>query len=474
MKTFFTSILCFFFFAIGFSQSGHAIDFKINGYTNDTLIVGYYFTNKQLVLDTLFNEEIGVFKLKGEDTLDAGMYLVLTLPDRQVGQFMVPADDQEFKLEFNIANMRYAEVEGSKDNQMFQDYLVYIGECKARADDINTQLELAGDDADKRSSLEEALNKLDDEVNAHLDKLITENPNTVTALLLKSNVAVPMPEFEGDPEQIKLDRYYFYKRHYFDNIDLQSPAILRTAFLHAKVDYYLEKLTPQHPDSVSHSLDVVLGKMDEDSELFKSYLSHYLTKYAKSKFIGYDAIYVHLIKNYYAKGKAPWVEEETLLKMTDEARRLDPILIGRTAEDIKIYKEDGSIISISDIDYEYLVLYFWDPDCGHCKKTTPKLVEFEKNFKEKGVKVLAVCTALRDKTPKCWDSIKEKDMLGFINAADQNHKSRFKLKYNIKTTPTIFVLNPDREILIKGLGVEQLPEVMGNIIQEAEDKKGGD
>lgn len=466
MKTFLTACISFLLLSSSFAQSGHDIDLKINGYTNDTLIVGYYFMDRQLVLDTIFNEEIGVFKITGEETLESGMYLVLTLPDRQVGQFMVPADDQDFTLEFNTANMRYAEVEGSVDNQMFQDYLVYIGECKARADDLNSQIEMAGANAEKKANLEKELDKLDEDVNAHLDKLITENPNTVTALLLKSNVAVPMPEFQGDPEQVKLDRYYFYKQHYFDNLDFNNPAILRTAFLHAKVNYYLEKLTPQHPDSVSYSLDVLLSKMDEDSELFKAYLSHYLTKYAKSKFIGYDAIYVHLVKNYYAKGKAPWVEEETLLKMTDEARRLDPVLIGRTAEDIQVYKEDGTIVKISELDYEYLVLYFWDPDCGHCKKTTPKLVEFEQKYKDKGVKVLAVCTALRDKTPKCWDSVKEKDMLAFINVADQKHKSRFKLKYNIKTTPTIFVLDPAREILIKGLGIEQLPEVMDNIIAE--------
>ncbi len=472
MKAILTTILCVFLMSSISGQTGHNIDVKINGYVNDTLIVGYYFADRQLVLDTLYNEEIGSFKIQGDESLDPGMYLVLTLPDRQVGQFMVPADDQEFKLEFNILSMRYAKVEGSHDNQMFQDYLVYIGECKGRADDINAQIEQAGEDVSKRAALEEELNDLDDEVNAHLAKLIEENPSTVTSLLLKSNVAVPMPEFEGDPEQVKLDRYYFYKEHYFDNLDFTNPALLRTAFLHAKVEYYLDKLTPQQPDSVSRSLDVFLSKMDEDSEVFKAYLSHYLTKYAKSKYIGHDAIYVHLIQNYYAKDKAPWVEEETLLKMKDEARRLAPVLIGKTAADIQMFKEDGTTVSVSELDYEFLVMYFWDPDCGHCKKSTPKLVEFEKNYKDKGVKVMALCTALRDKTANCWNSVKEKDMLGFINVTDENHKSRFKLKYNIKTTPTIFVLDKNREILVKGLGVEQLPEVMDNMIEQAKKQEG--
>ncbi len=464
MKTLLAIIISFVAVITCFGQEGYNIDVRINGYTNDTLIVGYYFADRQLVLDTVYNEKIGEFKIKGEEPLLPGMYLVLTLPDRQVGQFMVPADDQEFKLEFNIANMRFAEVEGSIDNQMFQDYLVYIGSCKATADSIHAKLEIDGTDPVKRAEHEAALDILDDKVNTHLEDLIQRYPNTITSLLLKSNMAVPMPEFEGHPDSIRLKRYHYFKKHYFDNIDLNNPAILRTAFLHAKIKYFLETLTQQNPDSVSHALDFLYGNMDEDSELFKSYLSHYLSKYAKSKFIGHDAIYVHLVKEYYAKGKAPWVEEETLEKMKDEARRLEPILIGKTASDIRMYKEDGTDVSISELDYTYLVIYFWDPDCGHCKKSTPKLIEFEQNYKDKGVKVLAVCTALRDKTAKCWDSVKEKGMLGFINVTDENHKSRFKLKYNIKTTPTVFVINKEREILIKGLGVEQLPSVMDNII----------
>jgi thiol-disulfide isomerase/thioredoxin len=53
-----------------------------------------------------------------------------------------------------------------------------------------------------------------------------------------------------------------------------------------------------------------------------------------------------------------------------------PNLILRDTTDVK-WKDFYSLKS------EYTILYFWDPECGHCKKITPKL---ETLYKEKLIK----------------------------------------------------------------------------------------
>ncbi|HRG67162.1 MAG TPA: hypothetical protein PLV12_15185, partial [Saprospiraceae bacterium] len=50
------------------------INFKIDDYTNDTLIIGYYYGEKQLVKDTVYATKPGEFTFKGDDKLDDGMY----------------------------------------------------------------------------------------------------------------------------------------------------------------------------------------------------------------------------------------------------------------------------------------------------------------------------------------------------------------------------------------------------------------
>ena len=56
-------------------------------------------------------------------------------------------------------------------------------------------------------------------------------------------------------------------------------------------------------------------------------------------------------------------------------------------------------------------------------------------------------------------------MLGFINGADQYHQSRFKFKYNVSSTPKVYILNKDREILMKNIGSDQLEKVMIEILK---------
>ena len=67
--------------------------------------------------------------------------------------------------------------------------------------------------------------------------------------------------------------------------------------------------------------------------------------------------------------------------MIDNAKKLEPLLIGKTAPNIKMQKQDGSSISLYDVSSPYTILYFWRYDCGHCKESTPFMKEFYEKYK---------------------------------------------------------------------------------------------
>jgi peroxiredoxin len=469
MRFFTTAIFCL-LYLFSTAQQGYNIDIELENYNNDTLLVGYYYGDRQLVKDTLITDNPGKFSFVGQDTLDPGMYILVTKPDNSFIQFMVPTNDQHFKIMGDAMIVEDIAFEGSVDNDLLTDYVKYISEKRKLTEKLDADVEM-GISTLNTEEIGAEKTKIDTEVKAYIAKIMSEHPETVTALLLKSNIGIDVPEYEGTAEEVQINKYLYYKLHYFDNIEMDNPAALRTPFLHNRVDYYMEKLTVQHPDSIKLGIDYVLEKVEPAPKTFQFYLSHFLNKYANSKVVGFDAIYVHLVDNYYAVGKAPWMDEETLLKIKDNADDLRPVLIGNIAPDITVYEEDNKPISLSDIDADYTVLYFWAPDCGHCKKSIPKVVEFNEQYKDKGVKVFAICTKHREKTKGCWEALKERNMLGFINAADENHKSRFKIKFNVKTTPKIFILNRDREILMKNIGSEQLSKVMDNILSTNKKKE---
>jgi len=441
----------------------HNINFEIRNYENDTLVVGYYVLDKQLVHDTLIDTN-RKFALTGEENLQSGTYMLLTLPDQGFIQFLVNPKEQDFTVKFDYNQKDKVSYENSRDNSAFQSYVDFLSDVRPVAQvyrDSIAKLKEAGQDF---SAIQTLLSKIDALVKEKQESMIAENPDFVSSQMIKANMEIIVPDF-SDSEDPDKDRFEYYKEHYLDNIDFNQESALRSPYLHGRVMSYIERLTVNHPDSVKTSLDYILNRMKPQPETFKFYLSHLLNTYSASKIIGYDAVYVHLVDNYYAKGLADWVEEEQLGKIIDKANKIRPTLIGKIGADIKLNLEDGSTVKISEIDYEYLVLLFWAPDCGHCKKQMPKFVEFNEKWAPKGVKTLAVCSKLGEKEPDCWDILEEKNMLGFINATDKFHQSRFKLKYNVTKTPKVFILDKNREILIKDIGAEQLESVMDEIIR---------
>src|SRR5690606_10302882 len=93
-------------------------------------------------------------------------------------------------------------------------------------------------------------------------------------------------------------------------------------------------------------------------------------------------------------------------------------LIGKVAPNLRMQDPNGNWHELHKIDADYTVAYFWDPECGHCKKVTPKVKEFHDTFKEElGVGVFAVGTQVADKRQEWVDFIKDKE-LDWINVCD--------------------------------------------------------
>lgn len=446
----------------------HHIRFEAENYDNDTLVIGNYLLDRQLVHDTLYKNTQGYFEL--EDSLHSGVYLVLTLPDKQFLQFLVNDFERDFTMRFDYDNMSDISYEGSQDNSAFQYFIDFINDRRPESDSLKELLSSKRETGEDISELQNRISDLDKAVASLQDSLIEANPGYMSTVLLKANKEVKLPEF-GQTEEGRLKQYYYFKKHYFDYIDLSDPRTVRTPFLYHRINYYVDKLTPKDPDSIAQSIDSILYRMGTESEGFKYYVSHFLNDYAQTKIVGLDGVYVHLVENYYAKGLTPWVQEENMLKILDRARKLKPVLIGKTGADIRVFQEDGTPVSISDIDYEYLVLLFWAPDCGHCKKSMPEFVAFNERFKDLGVKTFAICTKYREKVKGCWESVKEKNMTGFINAADENNQSNFKLKYFVDSTPKVYILDKNREIIMKNIGANQLDEVFEHIFEQKEQER---
>ena len=125
---------------------------------------------------------------------------------------------------------------------------------------------------------------------------------------------------------------------------------------------------------------------------------------------------------------------------------------------------------LSNVPSKYVVIYFWDTDCGHCKKIIPEWHKLyrENEFKKKGVESFMVYT--QTDMEKWKKFVQEKDMFDFINVFDPYQNTNFRTNYDIYSTPVVYVLNKERKIIAKRLPPETVVEVLNRELEHEAEK----
>jgi thiol-disulfide isomerase/thioredoxin len=462
------AFVCSAIFAV--AQPKYKITVKLNNYTEQKAFLAYHYADKQYIKDTAVINKEGNFVFENsKEPLKAGMYLLIMQPKNEYFQLLISDKEQFFSVEANAKEpYKGIKIKNSEENTLFYDYMTFLAPMRPLGDTLSKQIAKAGENKALKAKLQAELQGIGEKVKAYQTDLVTKHPTSLAAIIIKGTWEIDIPTtpaFVGDSKEAQMKRYLYYKQHYFDNIDLADPRMIRSPMLHQRVDYYIKNLTPQHPDSISKSIDYILEKVRPSEETFQFYTVHFLNEYAKSNIVGMDGVYVHLVDKYYATGQTPWVKDENLTKIITEARMLKPILIGKKAPNITVFKRDGAPISLYDVKAKYTILFIWQPDCGHCKESLPKMAAFYEKWHPKGVEIFAICDKFNDEVQKCWDFLDKENLNKWINTIDPLLKSRYKQLYYVQTTPGVFILDENKEIVLKKIAAEKFDEMMDEIIK---------
>jgi len=392
--------------------------------------------------------------------------MMVMAPDNNFIQTIISDREQRFTLETNKDDLVPAmKVSNGPENAAYFEYLKYLnGQIKKRSA-ISEELE-AEEDSLLQVPIREKMIALNEEVKKAQEKLANQFSQSLLGRMMKAEIMTETPDFADDEKGLKA--FYFNRAHYFDNINIADEGLLKSPILANKVKGYMKNYVVQHPDSIVTAIDMILDKASA-TDNFKYFLIDFLNKYATSKVVGMDAIYVHLVNKYYATGRAHWTDPEQMEKILDNAKTLEPILIGKQAPDLVLQDSNKKPFKISEINADYTVMMFWDPECSHCEKSMPDMNAFYKKYKSKGVELVAICTVIGNESEKmipCVEKLKKLDTPEWINATDQYHRSKFKTLYDIKSTPRLFILDKDKKIIMKGIGADQIDDVMANLMRE--------
>lgn len=446
------------------------ITIKIHHIKDTVAYLGYHFGDQKFVKDTSAVMPGGVLHFTGTAVLPEGIYFLYT-PNIYFELLM--DSQQHFTIETDTADfIGQMKVTGSKDNKIFNEFQQYMAEKQKESSEISAKIKELDKqkDSDQISTLQSQLGAIGTEVKTYQQMIIQNNPGTFVARLVKAMQRPEVPDPPAGTNGKTVDKsfqFYYYKNHFFDNFDLSDPALLRTPMYQPKIDEYMDKLTYQHPDSIDQAVDYLLGLAESNQETFRYLLVKLTNKYETSNIMGMERVFVYLAENYYLKGKAYWADSALVAKFDKRVKELKPNLVGNKAPEMILRDTLLRPVRLSSLHNRFIVLYFYDPDCGHCKKSTPVLRELYQRLKEKDVEVVGACIVTDiDK----WKNYIKDFKLNWVNLADPYYQSNFRADYDIKSTPTIYILDKNKEIIAKRLGVDQIEDFINRMIQ-IEDQK---
>ena len=127
-----------------------------------------------------------------------------------------------------------------------------------------------------------------------------------------------------------------------------------------------------------------------------------------------------------------------------------------TADYFSYVTPKGKAGRMSRIKAEYTLLFFYDPDCPNCRKHERVLSEMPAflEMQEKGiVRVLAVYP---DEEENEWLLNSSKMPPGWIVGWNKQGDIRSKTLYEIRATPTMYLLDKQKKVILKDASMEQL------------------
>ncbi len=444
-------------------RNGYEIDLTINGLRDSTVYLAYHLGDKQYIKDTIRLNHSGHSIINGREPLPQGIYMIV-LPGKRYFEFLV-SNGQRFSMSCSYKDyfntLRFS---GSDENTAFLEYEKKWGALQQRAASISRRIQNNQQNADSLKILKSKQKVQEEEMKTYLKSVMKANEGNLLGVLMKAMLPVDIPEFSipvaySNPDSVRwIKNYNYNKNHYFDHIDFTDERLLRTPILYARLDAFFSSVLIQAPDSINKEIDKLLKKCS-NYKVYQFVSVYLFNHFRESQIMGHDAVLVKIADDIYLSGKADWVTREFKDDLRKQIELLRPNLIGKTARNIVMDSYQGTFVALDDIDKDFTILYFWEPDCGHCQEATPILKAYYDKPKPYSLEVFAVCTT-SDKAK--WTKYIEDNKLRWINGWDPKRISHFDLYYNVQSTPTVYILDKKKKIIAKKLAVEEIGPFIEN------------
>ena len=474
-------------FTSSFAQDAPVRDIEITipGIEKDTIYLANYYGNKLYYSDTCVADTKGRAIFKNPKGYKAGVYAVV-IPGPKYFEMIVnePVIRMSTDTLDLIGNLT---VKASKENQVFLDYIRFLNSKKKESDAVKARMD-AQKDPIAKGGMKGQLEEMDKAVRKYQNDLIAANPDLLAAALVKMSLSPELPEIrKPDGSLDSAAQYYQYRSHYWDNFDLKDERIVRVPVFANKFEEFITKTLPQFPDTMNVLVDQLIARTDGKNEVFKYMVNTVTHKAETSEIMGMDAVFVHMGQTYYCPtggkpGRVDWMPQEKLDKLCERVNKQAPLVLGKKAPYLSLTDTtEEKWVNFYDLPQEYVVIIFWDPHCGHCKKELPEIAKvYKEKMKALDIEVYCVAKAVDATLMKDWKAFIREHDLDWVNVGLTEHvfeeakkdprkfipklttieSLNYAETYDVYATPKIFLVDGERKFRGKQLSADQIVDLV--------------
>jgi thiol-disulfide isomerase/thioredoxin/predicted CopG family antitoxin len=456
-------------FSIALCAQGYKISINLSGLRDSTVYLALHYGNEKFVRDTVFLDKKGRAVFAKSEPLSGGMYL-LACGGEHLLDFLI-SDDTQQTFSLSATKGAYTNTlhfKNSPENEAFANFTRLMMRQQRKDMELTEMARKNRKDVEVQKYVERERQAYRDTLEQEIANIKRDLPNSLLYSIVKA-MDVPVAEKIDIPESVRnrdsILYWYYYNfevNHYWDNFVLTDKRMQHTPILIPAIDRYFLKILKPIPDSIIPPLDRFLAKAAANPEMNKFLTGHVFNLFMQSEIMGMENVAIHLIDNYYLEGKVQNTDEKFMHEISDYANKFRHTLIGKQAANLKMETINGQYETLYDIDAPYILLYFFDSNCGHCKEETPKIYEVYEKYRNKGL--AAYCVYSQNKKNE-WIAYVAKHNMQWTNVWDPDNVNDFRRKYSIYSVPQVYILDRDKKIIGRRLGPESLEKMLGNLFK---------
>lgn len=244
--------------------------------------------------------------------------------------------------------------------------------------------------------------------------------------------------------------------HYWDNYDFNNPQVFIDGDAALGYFYIMNDVSVETSNA---SIKSTLTRASQNDKIFSLFIDTYRVYLMnpQSYYCDYErylAVCEFVINdtsiNKYAKYDFEF-EKKIILKNR----------IGDKATNFSVFDKNDNIIILENLESEYVLVFFNNPDCSICEKTKKKLAESEivNNLIDTGrLKVISIYPG---NDFELWESATFPDK--WLNGYDKDLTINTQKLYYLLESSTLYLLDKDKRIIKKDVRFDVLEEYLEHL-----------